>query len=77
MNKIKIAIIGCGIITEEAHLPALLRLQDRIEIKAVCNRTKSKAENIAEKLNLPEKAVWADWEKMIKEIKRQKILQGL
>jgi len=68
MNRIKIAIIGCGIITEEAHLPALLRLQDRIEIKAVCNRTKSKAENIAEKLNLPEKAVWTDWKKMIKEI---------
>ena len=40
MRKIKIAIIGCGIITEEAHLPALLWLSERIEIKAVCNRTK-------------------------------------
>ncbi|MBI9099890.1 MAG: Gfo/Idh/MocA family oxidoreductase [Spirochaetaceae bacterium] len=65
MTKIKIAIIGCGIITEEAHLPALLRLSERIEIKAVCNRTKPKAVNIAEKLSLPEEAVWTDWKKMI------------
>lgn len=69
MNRKKIAIIGCGIITEEAHLPALIRLQDRLEITAVCNRTRAKAENIAEKLNLPEEAVWTDWEKMIGKVK--------
>lgn len=68
MDRIKLAIIGCGIITEEAHLPALLRLRDRIEIKAVCNRTLSKAENIAEKLSLPTETIWTDWEKMIKEV---------
>ena len=67
MNRTKLAIIGCGIITEEAHLPALKRLQDRIEIKAVCNRTRSKAENIAGKLGLSGETVWTDWEQMIKE----------
>jgi predicted dehydrogenase len=32
MNKIKIAIIGCGIITSEAHLPAIKRLKNKLEV---------------------------------------------
>ncbi|MBB6480922.1 Gfo/Idh/MocA family protein [Spirochaeta isovalerica] len=69
MNKIKLAIIGCGIITKEAHLPALKRLTDRMEVAAVCNRTASKAEDIAEELGLDHSAVWTDWKKMISELK--------
>lgn len=68
MNRIKIAIIGCGIITREAHLPALQRLSDRIEIKAVCNRTRSKAEDVARDLKLPADAVWTDWKEMIRKL---------
>lgn len=69
MIKTKIAIIGCGIITKEAHLPALKRLKDRLEVVALCNRTESKAQDIAGELGLPQSAVWTDWEKMIKEKK--------
>jgi len=69
MNKIKIAIIGCGIITKDAHLPALKRLGDRMEVIAVCNRSENKAINIAGELKLPQSAVWTDWKKMISELK--------
>ena len=69
MIKTKIAIIGCGIITKEAHLPAMKRLLDRIEIIGVCNRTESKALDVAGELGLSEKSVWSDWKLMIKELK--------
>ncbi len=69
MNRIKIAIIGCGIITEEAHLPALKRLSDRLEVKAVCNRTRAKAEKIGKMLDLRPEAIWTEWKEMIKELK--------
>lgn len=68
MKRTKIAIIGCGIITEEAHLPALKRLSDRLEIIAVCNRSKSKAEKIAKNLDIKPETVWTDWQEMIKEV---------
>ena len=69
MNKIRLAIIGCGIITKEAHLPAIKRLSDRLEVVAVCNRSKGKALDVANELGLPDSAIWTDWEKMIQEEK--------
>lgn len=68
MEKIRIGIIGCGIITKESHVPALKRLSDKAEVIAVCNRTRSKAEVIAEDFNLPGSAIWTDWEEMIKNV---------
>ncbi|MBN2657899.1 MAG: Gfo/Idh/MocA family oxidoreductase [Spirochaetales bacterium] len=69
MYKTKLAIIGCGIITKDAHLPALKRLTERMEVTAVCNRSASKAEEVAEELGLDHSAVWTDWKKMIGEQK--------
>ncbi|MFQ6113793.1 MAG: Gfo/Idh/MocA family protein, partial [bacterium] len=43
MQKIKLGIIGTGLAAEILHWPALKKLQDRIEISAVCNRTLEKA----------------------------------
>jgi len=65
MKKIKLGIIGCGIITKDAHVPALKNLSQEVEVIAVCNRSKEKALDIALDLNLQVSAVWTDWEKMI------------
>lgn len=67
-GKTRIAIIGCGIITKKKHLPEILRLSDRIEVLAVCNRSREKARDVAELLGLPESAVWTDWETMISKV---------
>lgn len=69
MNKIKIGIIGCGIITRVAHLPAIKRLTDTLEVIAVCNRSKDKALHIAAELGLPANSVWTDWQDMIGKVK--------
>ncbi len=68
MRKINVAIIGCGIITREMHLPQIKRLDDILTVKAVCNRSIGKALDIAKELGLPESAVWTDWESMIVEL---------
>ncbi len=65
----KIGIIGCGIITQEAHVPALLRMKDEIEVVAVCNHSEGKALIVKELLGDNNIQVFINWEKMIKEQK--------
>ena len=58
----KIGIIGCGIITQEAHVPALLRLKDSIEVVALCNHSKKKALIVRDLLGNPELPIFTSWE---------------
>lgn len=48
MKPIRLGIIGTGIAAGDLHLPALLRLKDKFEIAAVCNRTEQKGKKFAE-----------------------------
>lgn len=42
-DPIRIGLIGAGIFTRDAHLPALLALQDRFHIVSIYSRTKDRA----------------------------------
>lgn len=77
MQKIRLGIIGTGIIVNEAHLPALLRLKDRYEVTALCNRTRSKAESLAARLGLDNDNIWQDWEKFLAEAPVDAVLLAL
>lgn len=48
MSKMKIAIIGCGSIANNAHIPAYMK-NEEVEIKYFCDIIKSKAEATVEK----------------------------
>ncbi len=61
----KIGIIGCGIITREAHVPAILKMGDKIDVIALCNRSLPKAEKTAELLNDPTLPLYTSWHTMI------------
>ena len=65
----KIGIIGCGIITQEAHVPALIRLKDTIEVVALCNHSEKKAVIVRDLLGNPELPIFTGWETMIREQK--------
>jgi predicted dehydrogenase len=52
-NRLRVALIGAGIFTRKAHVPALLTLQDRYEIAAVYSRTRESAEAVNELLPQP------------------------
>lgn len=63
----KIGIIGCGIITQDAHIPALMRLKKDIDVIAICNHSEGKAHIVRDLLGNKEIPVYTNWEIMIKE----------
>ncbi|MFC1544716.1 Gfo/Idh/MocA family protein [Gemmatimonadota bacterium] len=77
MEKIRLGIAGTGIIVNEAHLPALERLTDRFEVTGLCNRTRPKAESLAEKLGLDGSFIWQDLEKFLAEAPVDAVLLAL
>ena len=48
MDKITVAVIGCGRIADSAHFPALSKMKD-VEIKYACDIIESKAKDKVEK----------------------------
>lgn len=50
-DKLKIAIIGCGGITAFAHVPELL-IENNVEIAALCDKKRSRANTLKNKYNL-------------------------
>jgi len=66
-RKIRLGLIGAGIIASESHAPALERLRDKLEVTAICNRSAAKAEALADRLGIPHKMIWQDWQRFISE----------
>jgi predicted dehydrogenase len=46
-DKVRLALVGTGIFSEIAHLPAIEALSDKIDLVAVCSRRKESAERFA------------------------------
>src|SRR6056297_3151998 len=66
MKKIKLGIVGCGIAAKELHLPPIKELKDKYEITALHNRTRSKAELLADEID-GQPAIFDSYEKMLEE----------
>lgn len=49
MKTLKTAIIGCGLIAQAKHLPALQALRRHVRLEAVCDTNQSLAESAAKK----------------------------
>jgi len=67
MSKIKLGLIGTGMAWERLHYPALERLRDKFEIKAVCDIDLQKARSAADKCGLPEESIYQDYHTMLDE----------
>ena len=52
MEKLKVAVVGGGSISQIAHLPVLKKLDD-VEITAICDIDKSKVNVLSEKFDIP------------------------
>lgn len=63
--KIKVALVGCGVIAPN-HINALLSINN-IEIVALCDIEKEKAEALASQFSLNSVKIYTDYEKMLKE----------
>jgi predicted dehydrogenase len=64
-SKVKLALLGCGDVAQRDYLPEMHRLADRAEIVAVCGRTASRANSVADRYDIP--AWYDDYEQMLAE----------
>ncbi len=49
---LKATIAGCGFIAPKKHIPAFLKLKDKVELVAVCDLNENAAKQIAERFNI-------------------------
>jgi predicted dehydrogenase len=55
MDKIKIGIIGCGVIARLAHGPTWQKYADKVEIVAACDIIKSKLDSYCDEYKIPKR----------------------
>src|SRR3954469_5437682 len=60
MAKLRLGMIGTGVAARQLYLPALQRLQNKIEVVACVNRTRKKAEEYARLAGIPKVVDTAD-----------------
>ncbi len=53
MTKLRAAILGAGLISGKKHIPAFLRLKDRVELVALCDVNRASAEKFAAQFGIP------------------------
>ena len=66
MEKLRMGIIGVGGIAQGRHIPAFLKLQDKVELTAVNDMNQERAREVAEKYDIPH--VFADYHDLFKEV---------
>ena len=63
MQKIRLALLGCGDVAQRDYLPEFHRLAARAEIVAVCGRGETRARQTAERYSIPK--VYTDYTRML------------
>jgi predicted dehydrogenase len=64
-NPLRLGIIGTGVAVQLLHRPALEELPERYEVRALANRTVSKAQELADQMGVPRDRVYADYEELL------------
>jgi len=65
MRRVKLGLIGAGLIMNNAHAPALEALRDRFEIAAICSRTEKSARALAERFGRP--PIYTDYRRLLEQ----------
>lgn len=64
-RKVRVAIVGCGGIANQKHMPSLKANSDKGEIVAFCDIIEERAKNAAEKFGVPGAKVYTDYQEML------------
>ena len=65
MSKVRIAIVGCGGIANQKHLPSLAKFPERAEIVAFCDIIEERAQAACEKYGAAGAKVYTDYQEML------------
>jgi len=52
-EKLRVAIVGCGAVTEHRHIPGFKKLQDKVILQAVCDKNLDLARQMAQRHGIP------------------------
>ena len=63
VKSLRVAVIGCGMIAREAHLPSLCSFND-VEVVAVCDKSRKVAHETTKKFGIQK--FYQDYERMLK-----------
>jgi predicted dehydrogenase len=53
MSKLKVGVVGCGIIAKKRHIPAFLKLKKNVYLSAVCDLNSELAKDVASQFGIP------------------------
>lgn len=65
-KKLKVAVVGCGGIANNKHLPALAKLEE-VELVAFCDIVEERAEKAAKEFGTAEAKVYTEFRKLLSE----------
>jgi len=63
MQRLRVGVVGAGVIAQVMHLHYLAELRDRFEVTAVCDIVGENARACADRYGIP--AAYADWRELI------------
>ena len=66
-GKLQVAIIGCGGIANQKHLPSLKSQADKCEMVAFCDIIPERAEKAAKEYGTPDAKVYIDYRDVMKD----------
>ena len=52
MEKVKVAVIGCGFIAKVRHIPAFKKMNKQVDLRAVCDLNESLVKETAQEFNI-------------------------
>ena len=67
MNKLKVAVVGAGFVTQKRHIPAFLRLKKQVFVCAICDLKLELAKSVASRFGIPN--VYSNLSDMLKKEK--------
>lgn len=67
MSKLRVAVIGCGGIANQKHLPALKSQADKCEIVAFCDTIVERTKKAAKEYGAPDAKVYEDYNELLKD----------
>ena len=62
-DKLRVGIVGCGLVAEGQHIPGFKRLKRNVVLQAVCDKNENLVREIAAKYSIP--GVYGDLSQML------------
>ena len=64
MDRVGLAVVGCGNITEHRHLPAIVSEVPELALVALCNRSGNRLHLLGEQYRIPTASRYTDYQRL-------------